>query len=72
MSGRRVPGRWSAGLPAPLASDDDGLRFHVVAYDFGIKRNILRMLVDRGCRVTVVPAQTPAAEVMAMRPTACS
>jgi carbamoyl-phosphate synthase small subunit len=45
-----------------------GLRFHVVAYDFGIKRNILRMLADRGCRVTVVPAETPAAEVLAMRP----
>ena len=36
-------------------------RFHVVAYDYGIKRNILRMLADRGCEVTVVPAQTPAA-----------
>jgi carbamoyl-phosphate synthase small subunit len=43
-------------------------RFHVVAYDFGIKRNILRMLVDRGCRVTVVPATTPAKEVLAMQP----
>ncbi|MBI5255295.1 MAG: glutamine-hydrolyzing carbamoyl-phosphate synthase small subunit [Burkholderiales bacterium] len=43
-------------------------RFHVVAYDFGVKRNILRMLASRGCRVTVVPAQTPAAEVRAMRP----
>jgi carbamoyl-phosphate synthase small subunit len=41
---------------------------HVVAYDFGIKRNILRLLVDRGCRVTVVPAQTPAAEVLALNP----
>jgi carbamoyl-phosphate synthase small subunit len=41
---------------------------HVVAYDFGIKRNILRMLADRGCRLTVVPAQTGAAEVMALRP----
>jgi carbamoyl-phosphate synthase small subunit len=41
---------------------------HVVAYDFGIKHNILRMLVDRGCRVTVVPAQTPAADVLALRP----
>jgi len=41
---------------------------HVVAYDFGIKRNILRMLSDRGCRVTVVPATTPASEVMDMRP----
>ncbi|MFN5155496.1 MAG: glutamine-hydrolyzing carbamoyl-phosphate synthase small subunit, partial [Betaproteobacteria bacterium] len=43
-------------------------RFHVVAYDFGVKRNILRMLASRGCRVTVVPAQTPAAEVLALRP----
>ena len=41
---------------------------HVVAYDFGVKRNILRMLVDRGCRVTVVPAQTPAREVLALSP----
>ncbi len=43
-------------------------KFHVVAYDFGVKRNILRMLVDRGCRVTVVPAQTPASEVVALMP----
>ena len=43
-------------------------RFHVVAYDCGVKRNILRMLADRGVRVTVVPAQTPAAEVLAMKP----
>jgi carbamoyl-phosphate synthase small subunit len=43
-------------------------RFHVVAYDFGVKRNILRMLVERGCRLTVVPAQTPAADVLAMNP----
>ena len=49
------------------ASRDDG-RFHVVAYDYGCKRNILRMLADRGCRLTVVPAQTPAAEVLAMNP----
>ena len=41
---------------------------HVVAYDFGIKHNILRMLVDRGCRVTVVPAQTAAIDVMALKP----
>jgi carbamoyl-phosphate synthase small subunit len=41
---------------------------HVVAYDFGVKRNILRMLVDRGCRVTVVPATTPAAEALALQP----
>ena len=43
-------------------------RFHVVAYDFGVKYNILRMLVERGCRLTVVPAQTPAAEVLALSP----
>ena len=42
--------------------------FHVVAYDFGVKRNILRMLAARGCRITVVPAQTPAAEVLALQP----
>lgn len=41
---------------------------HVVAFDYGIKRNILRMLADRGCRLTVVPAQTSAAEVLAMNP----
>ena len=44
------------------------LRFKVVAYDFGVKRNILRMLAARGCDVTVVPAQTSAAEVLAMKP----
>ena len=43
-------------------------RFHVVAYDFGVKRNILRMLAERGCRLTVVPAQTPAADVLALNP----
>jgi len=43
-------------------------RWRVVAYDFGIKRNILRLLAERGCSVTVVPAQTPAAEVFAMQP----
>ena len=44
------------------------LKYHVVAYDYGVKLNILRMLVERGCRVTVVPAQTPAAEVLALNP----
>ncbi len=43
-------------------------RFHVVAYDFGVKSNILRMLASRGCRITVVPAQTSAAEVLALQP----
>jgi carbamoyl-phosphate synthase small subunit len=55
-----------------LASDDfaspAGLSYHVIAYDYGIKRNILRKLVDGGCRVTVVPAQTPASDVLAMQP----
>jgi len=46
----------------------DGKVLHVVAYDFGIKQNILRMLVREGCRVTVVPAKTPAADVLAMNP----
>jgi len=43
-------------------------RFHVVAYDFGVKKNILRMLAERGCKVTVVPAQTPAGEVLKHNP----
>jgi carbamoyl-phosphate synthase small subunit len=43
-------------------------RFKVVAYDFGVKRNILRMLAERGCAITVVPARTPAAEVLALAP----
>ncbi len=51
--------------PVPVTSP---LRYHVVAYDYGIKRNILRMLVERGCRVTVVPAKTSAEDVLAMQP----
>jgi len=43
-------------------------KFHVVAYDFGVKKNILRMLSERGCKVTVVPAQTPADEVQMLQP----
>jgi carbamoyl-phosphate synthase small subunit len=46
----------------------DAPKFHVVAYDFGVKKNILRMLAERGCKVTVVPAQTPAAEVLKHQP----
>ncbi|KAG1694815.1 Carbamoyl-phosphate synthase small chain [Nymphon striatum] len=49
-----------------LAKED--AEYNVVAYDFGVKKNILRMLVDRGCHVTVVPAQTPAEDVLAMNP----
>ena len=61
-------GSWTleGGLPADKTAEE--LPFHVVAYDFGAKRNILRMLVDRGCRLTVVPAQTPAEEVLKMTP----
>ncbi|MFK8048739.1 MAG: glutamine-hydrolyzing carbamoyl-phosphate synthase small subunit [Halioglobus sp.] len=60
-------GSWEreAGHTERAAED---LPYHVVAYDYGVKRNILRMLVDRGCRLTVVPARTPAAEVLAMSP----
>ncbi len=58
-------GSWVLGGGHPVHESGD---FHVVAYDFGVKRNILRMLVDRGCRLTVVPAQTPAAEVLGMAP----
>jgi len=47
---------------------DDQQKFHVVAYDFGVKKNILRMLADRGCRLTVVPAQTSAKEVLSLNP----
>jgi carbamoyl-phosphate synthase small subunit len=58
-------GVWSLGKGhAPQAES----RFNVVAYDFGIKRNILRKLVSHGCNVTVVPAQTPAEEVLALKP----
>ncbi len=58
-------GSWVLGEGYPQKKD---ARFHVVAYDFGVKRNILRMLADRGCRLTVVPAKTPAKDVLAMNP----
>jgi carbamoyl-phosphate synthase small subunit len=61
-------GCWSLSGGLPEDAADAALPFHVVAYDFGVKRNILRMLVDRGCRLTVVPATTPASEVLAMQP----
>ncbi|WP_163930303.1 glutamine-hydrolyzing carbamoyl-phosphate synthase small subunit [Paraferrimonas sp. SM1919] len=61
-------GSWRlvGGLPDDTPAEE--LKYKVVAYDYGVKRNILRMLVDRGCDVTVVPAQTPASEVLAMNP----
>jgi carbamoyl-phosphate synthase small subunit len=58
-------GEWALGkgyAEAPAS------QFHVVAYDYGVKRNILRMLVSRGCKVTVLPAQTSAAEALAYKP----
>jgi carbamoyl-phosphate synthase small subunit len=60
-------GSWQLGEGSRSMTDAE-LPYHVVAYDFGVKRNILRMLADRGCRLTVVPAKTPAAEVLAMKP----
>jgi carbamoyl-phosphate synthase small subunit len=56
---------WPESGRTPIRSNQ---RLHVVAYDFGIKRNILRLLADGGCRMTVVPAQTPAEEVLALEP----
>ncbi len=56
---------WPENPRAPIRSHQ---RLHVVAYDFGIKRNILRILADHGCRMTVVPAQTTAEEVLAIAP----
>jgi carbamoyl-phosphate synthase small subunit len=52
----------------PGYGEQSAPRFHVVAYDFGVKKNILRMLAQRGCKVTVVPAQTSAADVLKHRP----
>ncbi|WP_417614781.1 glutamine-hydrolyzing carbamoyl-phosphate synthase small subunit [Oceanisphaera sp.] len=60
-------GSWALGKGHSEPAEAD-LPYHVVAYDYGVKRNILRMLVDRGCRLTVVPAQTSAAEVLALKP----
>jgi len=58
-------GAWSLGSGYRAA---DGSRFHVVTYDFGVKRNILRKLVARGCKVTVVPAEMPAEEALGLEP----
>lgn len=58
-------GEWALGKGY---SESATSKFHVVAYDYGVKRNILRMLVSRGCKVTVLPAQTSAAEALAYKP----
>ncbi|MEM7220875.1 MAG: glutamine-hydrolyzing carbamoyl-phosphate synthase small subunit [Pseudomonadota bacterium] len=68
---RDAVGTWQQGtweLGAGYVGHGDTGRYHVVAYDFGIKHNILRMLADRGCRLTVVPAKTAAADVLALEP----
>lgn len=59
-------GSWELGKG--FATEQESLPYHVVAYDFGAKNNILRMLVDRGCRLTLVPAQTSAEDVLALNP----
>ncbi|MGH8384444.1 MAG: glutamine-hydrolyzing carbamoyl-phosphate synthase small subunit [Pseudomonas sp.] len=59
---------WDLKTDSHATLEASELPYHVVAYDYGVKVNILRMLVERGCRVTVVPAQTPAADVLAMKP----
>ncbi len=66
----REPYQWNDGSlgRAPGKIMRPGSRLHVVAYDFGIKRNILRVLADHGCRMTVVPAQTTAADALALVP----
>jgi carbamoyl-phosphate synthase small subunit len=67
----RRPFQWNEGTNWALGQGPrrrPGQRLHVVAYDFGIKRNILRLLADHGCRMTVVPAQTPAEEALALTP----
>ena len=59
---------WELKTDSHATIEAADLPYHVVAYDYGVKYNILRMLVERGCRVTVVPAQTPASDVLAMQP----
>ena len=59
---------WELNSDSHPERTDAELPYHVVAYDYGVKQNILRMLVARGCRLTVVPAQTPASEVLALNP----
>ena len=66
-----TPYTWSEGswrLEDNAFRTSGEARYHVVAYDYGVKRNILRMLADRGCRVTVVPAQMPARAVLDLQP----
>lgn len=64
---RKTIERWHEGL-GQWGRNSRPLQFHVVVYDFGVKHNILRILYDKGCHLTLVPAQTSAAEVLAMEP----
>jgi carbamoyl-phosphate synthase small subunit len=61
-------GIWTRQQQQPAPKPESQLPYHVVAYDFGVKRNILRMLVERGCKLTVVPAKTTAKQVLALKP----
>jgi len=69
---RETVGNWNQGVWDLVdgygQTNPDAAEFHVVAYDFGVKNNILRLLADRGCRLTVVPAQTSASDVRALKP----
>jgi len=61
-------GNGKGGVASPVNLKENEKRYRVVAYDYGIKQNILRLLVDHGCDVTVVPAQTSASDVLALKP----
>jgi carbamoyl-phosphate synthase small subunit len=61
-------GIWTRQQEHPTPKPESELPYHVVAYDFGVKQNILRMLVERGCKLTVVPAKTLAKDVLALHP----
>ena len=61
-------GVWSLETDSHAEIPAEQLPYHVVAFDYGVKLNILRMLVARGCRITVLPAQTPASEALALQP----
>ncbi len=65
---RWLQGTWCLETNQFREYTPEQLSYHVVAYDFGVKQNILRLLVEQGCRVTVVPAQTSAAEALALQP----
>ena len=68
--GVKRPYQWTEGSlwRSTTTHGRAAVRLHVVAYDYGVKRNILRLLVDHGCRVTVLPAQVPAEEALALKP----